>query len=280
MPPILQKIYNYIVLSRPVNVVIAFITIIIAAGISGPLIPLKNLILAALSASFITIGANVINDYFDIEIDRVNKPKRILPAGRISKQNALIYFIAAYIIAWMLALLINIEMLLISVISGIVLILYSYKYKRVVLWGNFIVSFISGLAFIFGGLAVNRTNEALFPAGFAFFFHFGREIIKDIQDIEGDKPQGAVTYPIKYGVRKSLILTNLIFTFLIIFTLLPYFLGYYGIYFLLIVVFGVHSVLLFVVITGWSNPSPQNLGRLSTLLKIDMLIGLLAIYMG
>lgn len=280
MISIIQKISNYIMLSRPVNVVIAFITIIIAAGISGPLIPIKNVILAALSASFITIGANVINDYFDIEIDRVNKPKRLLASGKISKHNALLFFCASYLVAWIIALFINIEMFAISFISGIVLFFYSYKYKRVVLWGNFIVSFISGLAFIYGGLAVNRANEAIFPAAFAFFFHFGREIIKDIQDIEGDKPHGVVTYPIKYGVRKSLILTNLIFTFLIIFTLLPYFLGYYGIYFLLIVVFGVHSVLIFVVITGWSNPSPHNLGRLSTLLKIDMLIGLFAIYMG
>lgn len=280
MSLIILNIYKYIVLSRPVNVVIAFITIIIAAGISGPLYPFNYVILAALSASFITIGANVINDYFDIEIDRINKPKRLIPSGQISKQNALIFFMVSYLIGWILALLINIEMFLISLFSGLILILYHYKFKRVVLWGNFIVSFISGLVFIYGGMAVNRVNESLFPACFAFFFHFGREIIKDIQDIEGDKPQGAVTYPIKFGIRRSLILTNIIFVILIIFTIIPYLLGYYGIYFLLIVVIGVHSVLIFVIITGWSNPSPKNLGRLSTILKIDMLVGLFAIFMG
>jgi len=280
MNTLLSTIKNYIILSRPVNVFIAFITIFIAAGLSGTFSPLQNVILAALSASFITVGANVINDYFDIEIDRVNKPFRLLPSGKISKKQALIFFGFSYLIAWILAIFINIEMFLISFVSGIVLVFYSYKYKRVVLWGNFIVSFVSALAFIYGGLAVNRVSAVLFPAGFAFLFHFGREIIKDIQDIKGDKPQGVVTYPIKYGVRNALILTNIIFIVLILFTLFPYFMGYYGIYFLLIVVLGVHSVLIFVVISSWSNPVPENLGRLSNLLKVDMLAGLFAIYMG
>ena len=280
MNTLLSFIKNYIILSRPVNVFIAFITIFIAAGLSGTFSPLQNVILAALSASLITVGANVINDYFDIEIDRVNKPYRLLPSGKISKKHALIYFGFSYLIAWILAILINIEMFFISFVSGIVLIFYSYKYKRVVLWGNFIVSFVSALAFIYGGLAVNRVSAVLFPAGFAFLFHFGREIIKDIQDIKGDKPQGVVTYPIKYGVRNALILTNIIFIVLILFTLFPYFMGYYGIYFLMIVVFGVHSVLIFVVISSWSNPTPENLGRLSNLLKVDMLVGLFAVYMG
>jgi geranylgeranylglycerol-phosphate geranylgeranyltransferase len=269
-----------IILSRPVNVVIAFVTIIIAAGVSGTLNPLENVFFAALSASLITIGANVINDYFDIDIDRINKPHRLLPSGEVSKKQALIVFALSYMIAWILASFINIEMFLIAFASSILLILYSYKYKRVALWGNFVVSFVSALAFIYGGLAVSRVNESIFPAGFAFFFHFGREIIKDIQDIEGDKNQGAVTFPIKYGIRKSLMLTIIIFSILILFTLIPYYFEFYGLYFLLVVVFGVHSVLIFVVFSGWYNSSPENMGRLSNLLKVDMLIGLFAIYIG
>jgi len=280
MNMLLINIKNFIILSRPVNVIIAFLTIFIAAGLSGTFSPIENVILASLCASFITIGANVINDYFDIEIDRVNKPYRLLPSGKISKKQALIIFGCSYLVAWILAILISKEMFLIAFGSGILLFFYSYKFKRIVLWGNFIVSFVSGLAFIYGGLATNRVNAVLFPAGFAFFFHFGREIIKDIQDIKGDKPQGAVTYPIKYGARDALILTYIIFSVLILFTLLPYFTGYYGIYFLMIVVLGVHSVLLYVVISSWSNPTPKNLGRLSNILKADMLVGLLAIYMG
>lgn len=276
----LTKLKDFIILSRPANVTIAFITIFVAAGLSGTFSPLRNVIFAALSASLITVGANVINDYYDIEIDRINKPYRLLPSGKISKKQALVFFGFSYLFAWLFAIIINVQMLIISFLSGIILIFYSYKLKRIALWGNFIVSFVSALAFIYAGLAVNRVNEVLFPAGFAFLFHFGREIIKDIQDIKGDKPQGAVTFPIKYGIRNALLLTNVIFIILIGFTLLPYFTGYYGISFLFIVVFGVHSVLIFVVINSWLNPVPENLGRLSNLLKVDMLVGLLAVYVG
>lgn len=276
----LSVVKNFIVLSRPVNVIIAFLTIIIAAVVSGSINPFLNVILAAFSASFITIGANVINDYYDIEIDRINKPNRLLPSGKISKKQALIFFVFSYFGSWMLAGFINLEMFLIAFLSSILLYFYSLVFKRTVIWGNFIVSFVSGLAFIFGGLAVNRINEALFPAGFAFLFHFGREIIKDIQDIKGDKNQNAKTFPIVYGVKNALLMTNIIFITLIIFTFLPYLFGIYGIYFLIIVVIGVHSVLIFVSISSWVKTTPENLGRLSNILKIDMLIGLFAIYMG
>ncbi|MCK5032602.1 MAG: UbiA family prenyltransferase, partial [Calditrichia bacterium] len=103
MRTILLNIKKFIVFSRPANVLIAFVTIFIAAGISGALNPLINVFLAALSASLITVGANVINDYFDIEIDRINKPKRLLPSGQISKKQALMFFACSYLIAWILA---------------------------------------------------------------------------------------------------------------------------------------------------------------------------------
>ena len=83
-------------LSRPVNVLISFVTIIVAAELAWGLSPLLDVLLAALSAALITVGANVINDYFDIEIDLINKPARPLAAGIISKQMVLMYFIFVY----------------------------------------------------------------------------------------------------------------------------------------------------------------------------------------
>ena len=101
-------------LSRPVNVLISFITIIIAAELAGGLNPIENVLLAALSAALITIGANVINDYFDIEIDKINKPSRPLASGNVSKNTALIYFIIVYFLAWSFAIYISIWMFLIA----------------------------------------------------------------------------------------------------------------------------------------------------------------------
>ena len=118
-------------LSRPSNVLIAFITIFVAAELAGGLNPLENVILAAVSASFITIGANVINDYYDIAIDRINKPFRPLAAGKISNKSAIRFFFILYILAWGVAGIINIPMFFIAFTIGILLFFYSYKFPRV-----------------------------------------------------------------------------------------------------------------------------------------------------
>ena len=152
-------------LSRPVNVLISFLTIFVAAELAWGLSPFNNVLLAAFSAALITIGANVINDYFDIKIDRINKPNRPLAAGRISKKLALTYFILVYLIAWLLALYIDIWMFVIALVSGLLLFFYSFRLKRTVLWGNLTVSLSTAMAFIYGGLAVGHVAETIFPAG-------------------------------------------------------------------------------------------------------------------
>jgi len=99
----MNTIFLLLKLSRPVNVLISFITIIIAAELAGSLEPIENVLIAALSAALITIGANVINDFFDIEIDRINKPNRPLAAGTVNSKISIFYFITVYILAWSLA---------------------------------------------------------------------------------------------------------------------------------------------------------------------------------
>ena len=217
-------------LSRPSNVLIAFITIFVAAELAGGLNPLENVILAAVSASFITIGANVINDYYDIAIDRINKPFRPLAAGKISNKSAIRFFFILYILAWGVAGIINIPMFFIAFTIGILLFFYSYKLKKTLLWGNLTVSFATAMAFVYGGGAVNHYEETLFPAMFAFFFHFGREILKDIQDLEGDYQAGAITFPIKFGIDKSLQLVSLVFILVVILTVIPFQMALYSLF--------------------------------------------------
>jgi geranylgeranylglycerol-phosphate geranylgeranyltransferase len=266
-------------LSRPSNVLIAFITIFVAAELAGGLNPLENVILAAVSASFITIGSNVINDYYDIAIDRINKPFRPLAAGKISNKSAIRFFFILYILAWGVAGIINIQMFFIAFTVGILLFFYSYKLKRTLLWGNLTVSLATAMAFVYGGGAVNHYEETLFPAMFAFFFHFGREILKDIQDLEGDYQAGAKTFPIKFGIDKSLQLVSLVFILVVILTVIPYIFGIYSIKYFMTVCIGIYPVLAFVLYRSWENRTPHNLGQMSNILKADMIVGLLAIYL-
>ena len=275
----MNKIILLIKLSRPANVIISFLTIIIAAELAWGLDPFNNVLLAALSAALITMGANVINDYYDIEIDRINKPNRPLAAGTVSKKTAFIYFIFVYFLAWCLAIYINVWMFLIAFMTSIILFFYSFRLKRTVLWGNLTVSFATAIAFVYGGVAVGHYKETFFPAAFAFLFHLGREILKDIQDMEGDKQAGADTFPVKYGISRSIGLISVDFILLVFLTAIPYILGIYSIRYFMIICFGIYPVLLFVIYRSRKDSDPANLGFLSNLLKADMIIGLLAIYL-
>jgi len=91
-----SKFFAYIQLARPVNAIITFLSVLVAAFITGTLEPLGAVILACISAGLIGSAANTINDYYDVEIDRINKPQRTLAAGKLMPQSALAAAIVQY----------------------------------------------------------------------------------------------------------------------------------------------------------------------------------------
>lgn len=265
-------------LTRPVNVVIAMCSVFIAALITGTLSPITNVILACLSAGLITAGANTINDYYDVAIDQINKPDRPLASGVILPEQAFWASLLQYLPGNLLAIFISPTMFAIALFFSMLTYLYSARLKRTVLWGNFAVSLSTAAAFIYGGTAVYRPQEAVIPALFAFFFHFGREIIKDMEDVAGDRENNAITFPVKYGMSPSVQLVSLNFAILILLTIFPFWAGWYGGWYFLIITLGIYPLILYILYSIRSNTSPPHLHRLSNLLKADMLVGLLAIY--
>lgn len=267
-------------LTRPVNLIIGFLSIFIGGFVTGSIDPLARLILACISGTLVMAGANVINDVYDLEIDRVNKPQRPLPGGRVSVVFARFYAVFYFIAGCAVAAFIHLPGFCIAVTASFWLYLYSWKLKRTVLWGNFTVAFITGLAFVYGGLAIGRWKQALVVGIFAFFFHFAREIIKDMEDMEGDRSDGVVTLPIRYGIRHAQIGVTLLIAALLGLTVYPYLAHIFNRLYFMVVLAGVNPVLCFVVISMWKDAGPKNLGRLSTLMKADMLVGLIAVYLG
>lgn len=268
----------YIQLARPVNALITLLSVFIAAFITGTLAPPEAVALACLSAGLIGSAANTINDYYDIDIDRVNKPYRVLAAGKINARSARLAALVEYALGIILAAFISLPMFLMAFIFSALTFIYSAILKRTILWGNFAVSLTTAAAFIYGGLAVNRPGEAIIPAVFAFFFHFGREIIKDMEDIQGDSQHQAKTFPIHFGLGPSVALVWANFIILAVLLILPYSMGWYGIIYLVIVLSGIYPVIFYAMISILKNTSPAHLGFLSNILKADMLAGLLAIY--
>jgi geranylgeranylglycerol-phosphate geranylgeranyltransferase len=265
-------------LARPINVLITMLSIFIGAFITGTMQPLFNVFVACLSGGLIAAASNTINDYFDIEIDKVNKPYRPLPSGWISKSSGLTVSIFEYLTGIILSFLISPQIVAIAISVSVLTFFYAAYLKRTVLWGNLAVSLCTAAAFIYGGMSVNRPKETLMPALFAFFYHFGREIIKDLQDVKGDRHYAVVTFPVRFGKGPSISLIWINFAVLIVLTIFPFWKGWYSAWYFLIVLFGVYPIILYSIISIIKNSSARHLGFVSNLLKADMLIGLLAIY--
>ncbi len=273
-----SRLQTLIQLSRPVNVAITLLSVFIAAFITGTLQPLRAVLLACISAGLIAAAANTINDFYDLEIDRINKPRRPLPAGKISPAAARAAALAEFALGNLLASLISPPMFLIAAFFSLLTYLYAAFLKRTVLWGNFAVSLTTAAAFFYGGTAVNRPAQTLIPAAFAFFFHFGREIIKDMEDVRGDSVHHARTFPIRFGMRPAIALVWVNFITLMALTLLPFAMGWYGPVYFIIVAAGLYPVIFYTLISLLKNTTSRRLGFLSALLKADMVVGLLAIY--
>ena len=271
---------HYFRLIRPENVLLTFTSVWLAAFISPKFEITYSILWAALSASMILAGANIINDIYDLEIDKLNRPERILASGRITVRTAWLLFYLTYFIGIIFAWLAGPSFFLIAVCMAILMVWYSAFLKRTVLLGNFLVSFAAGITFIYGAMAIHDWQAGIIPAVFAFCYHLGREIIKDIQDMPGDLKNNVITFPGKHGIKSSIRMVNLIFIVLIILTLLPYIFSVYEAAYFWLVIFGVDIVLIAVMLILHFRQDPKTLAKLSFVLKIDMFVGLASVWIG
>lgn len=227
----------YLDLIRPKNLIIVAFTqlffqyIIIvpvfkAAGLTLALSQV-NLSLLILCTVLIAAGGNIINDYYDREIDKANQRRTkslLLDTGEIFKFYLLIVIlggIIAFYVAWNIE---NLKLFLIYPIAAILLFLYSYKFKHLPLLGNLVVSLFTALV-IFILLFAERNSIQSFlnnqsPArnillycsmgfmSFAFLSNLVREIVKDLEDQEGDRQNGSKTLPIVIGIKGAKIIAT------------------------------------------------------------------------
>jgi geranylgeranylglycerol-phosphate geranylgeranyltransferase len=236
--------------------------------------------LASVSAGLTASAGNIINDIIDIEIDKINRPTRPLPSGKLTIKGAYALYFICIILSVVLAVLVNTIVLVIVLFTHLVLFLYSKYLKRIPFIGNIIVAFLTGLVFIFGGVIVENSSAAIIPALFAFLINLIRELVKDMQDVEGDRAAGVITFPIKFGFQKTKYLITFITLILILFTLYPFITKLYEIEYVIIVMVIVNPFLVFILKKLFEDDSIRNLKKMSNLLKLNMVFGLIAIYLG
>lgn len=294
---------NYLNLIRYQNLVfIALMQVFIKYGLFQPFgvdTALTNFSFALLVIATICIAAagNIINDIYDVEIDKVNKPNKVLIGKRISERNAnrlfVLFNIAGVAIGFYLANSIGKpSFAALFIVFSALLYLYASYLKGILLIGNLLVSALVAMSLIIVALfdlfpAITPQNQAtqsavfkivLHYALFAFFINFIREIIKDLQDINGDKKGGINTLPITLGRKRTISIVFLLGVFM---TLGVVFYMYEKLYnqqtLLLYFLFAIVAPLLYFCIKSWDADSPKEYGFLSKLLKIIMFLGICSI---
>ena len=232
-----------------------------------------NMLCLSLSTVFIAAGGYVINDYYDVKIDYVNKPDRVV-VGRFLMRRYIL-FLHAFLntIGIIVGFLASWKIGIIAFFAAGLLWLYSNLLKRLPLLGNFMVALLTASS-VFIVFVYYNVSFFLFAAytAFAFFISLIREIIKDMEDIEGDKKFDCKTLPIVLGIRKSKLVIYLInIIFLITVALLlnrePKF---WWILSGLFVMMGLHNYLLY------RADKTKDFTRLSTFTKQIMILGLIS----
>ena len=263
----------------------------------------SQFIILVFSVICITAGGYIINDIFDIEADKINKPKKVFIEKTISKKNAWKTYLVLNFIGFILGVFLSNEvnsfiLFLIFFFSIQVLFIYSSYLKKQILIGNFTISFFISLSIVlvyflrplnndsnlniwelFGdsmGYSVSILITITYVV-FSFLTTLIREIIKDIEDINGDLKINAKTLPIVFGRKRA---NRVAFTFSVLLLILliiilksflieyPLFLGYSIIFILLPLLYFMHKL--------WNATSKKQYSYLSKLMKLIMFFGILS----
>jgi len=274
----LNLILGFIKLLRPLNIAVAAFAVLVSAYILGVYEQYFILTCVVIVVIAYNGAANAFNDYYDYEIDLINRPNRPLSRGMITSFQALSLAVILFAIGSVTAFQLPFYAKLTAVgIAMPLIIIYSMRLKGTPLLGNIAVAMILGLTFVFCGLAFNKLGPMIMPAILAFGLTLVRELIKDIADVEGDNSAGLKTLPLVIGKNKAIIVAMIKAVLIGLVLLIPYYLNIYGNYYLILLVIGVEIPLAIVVVLFMKSPSISTARQSEKLLKFSTIIGLTAI---
>jgi len=298
-------VLGYIRLMRPLNCLMTAVSVFIGGLIVSPVADIfsaERIWLAMLAAFLISGAGNAINDYVDVEADKINRPKRPIPSGRVSKNSALIFSLLLFLIGIFLAGIINYVTFAIAIINSLLLIVYSTHLQNKLLLGNMSISYLVASGFLFGGAALNNLLLPILLALLAVLSNMAREIVKDLEDIEGDRksflkriakkaikavaPSIAERFGLdgksarlKYSTGALSALAVVFLLLAIAISPLPYLLNVLGIGYVFVLVLADLVFLVAAVITVKAT-AKRHYHRASKMIKLGMLLGLVAFIVG
>lgn len=235
-----DRVVGVVDLLRPLNAVVAGVLTVVGAFVAGGLSEAPVAAGIAGVATVLATGAgNAVNDYFDRAVDRVNDPDRPIPRGAVSPRLALGVSVVLFVVAVGLVVILPVLAVVIAVVNLVALVAYTELFKGLPGVGNAVVAYLGGSTFVFGAAAVERLGvTAVVLAGLAALATFGREVIKDVEDVEGDRGEGLRTLPVVVGDRGALWVAAVAVAVAVVASPLPYVTASLGIVYLVAVVPG------------------------------------------
>lgn len=198
--------------------------------------PFYSIILAVLITILISGGGVVLNDIYDIEIDRINKPHRPLPAGRIKIAHAKLYALVLLLTAAILSLALHLYASILAFFNIFIAFFYAVKIKKT-MFAPFVDSWLAASTFIFGALLSGTIPlSVIILSSIAYAANVSREIAKAIEDIKGDKKMKVRSIPVLAGKKTSILLVIFFMLLAVSFSPLPYITGMFGIWYLLLII--------------------------------------------
>ncbi|MFB6085808.1 MAG: geranylgeranylglycerol-phosphate geranylgeranyltransferase [Halodesulfurarchaeum sp.] len=220
---------SHLELTRPVNSIAAGVLTLTGGFVAAGLTADTWLLGAAAVATVLAAGAgNAVNDYFDRDIDRINNPERPIPRGDVSPRGAIILSAVLFATAIGLAVTLPPVAILIALLNFLGLVAYTMVFKGRPGAGNALVAYLGGSTFLFGAAAVGRVQDGIVLFALAALSTFSREIIKDIEDVAGDRAEGLRTLPIAFGTGTAFGIAGVSLVIAVLASPIPYLTDLFG----------------------------------------------------
>jgi len=278
----MAKASALISLIRPVNSVMIGFAVVVGVAVVSPskILSLESM-LGFFTGFFVSSYSMVINDVFDIKKNMINSPDRPIPSGAVSLTQANTFAALLLLIGFASASFISLSNIAIAAFFGLLAWGYSSWGKKKGLAGNMMVAASMAVPYIFGGVAIGKGDDVMLwsLALTSFLAGTGREVVKTISDVEGDRAREVESLAISKGEKTASKIGALFFLAAVSASLLPLMLGIVGIVYAVLVlvtdVFFIYVVAKIVrdyTVSGAINVKKLALG--------GMMLGLLAFLFG
>ena len=231
-----------------------------------------NVILACVIIITFMAGGNALNDYVDRDIDKIGHPERPIPSGRMQPKSALYAGCMMLGLAVALSLLFqDILSILIVIVACLLMLAYELGLKQRGFVGNVTIAVLTGGIFLLGGAIVDNIEGTYMLVGMAVLVNIGREITKDIEDMDGDKDRK--TLPMSIGVKNAGVIAAIFFISGVALSIWPLYTGMFGTYYISILV--PDAMFIYASYILFSDPR-----RSQKVAKIAMLVAFVAFIFG